>query len=272
MRELMLAWSSAFQQYHPGITFDIEAKGSGTAPDPLLKGKSQIGPMSRKMKKKEYQPFIDTFHTRPVAIGIGLDTLAVYVHRSNPVEKLSLPEIDAIFSSTRRGNYPRNITSWGQLGLSSSWQDRSIQLYTRNTFSGTFEYFRKRALFKGKYKDSIQMQPDSEAVIKRVASDMGGIGYSGIGYNSKDVKTVSLSEKQGDKAYAANHENVYLNHYPLSRPLYIYLVKTQDRPIPKRTVEFISFILSKEGQKITLDIGYMPLSAKVAERQLELIR
>jgi len=272
MRELMHAWADRFCGYYPEIQFDIEAKGSGTAPAPLLKGKSQIGPMSRKMKLSEYQPFIDAFGVRPVAVGIGLDTLAVYVHRSNPIEALSLPELDAVFSSTRNSGYQEDVTRWGQLGLSGQWQNRPIELFTRNTYSGTFEYFREQALFKGRYKDTIRMQKDSAAVIEEVSRHAGGIGYSGIGYSSSLVKTLALSEKRGGKAYAASHENVYLARYPLSRPLYIYFMKSSRRTIPDHVREFLTFVLSREGQQIVLDIGYMPLSAKVAEQQLDLVR
>lgn len=272
MRELMLTWAGIFRTYHPGVEFDIVAKGSGTAPGPLFEGKSQIGPMSRKMKKSEYQPFIDSHGVRPVAVGIGLDTLAVYVNRKNPIKKMSLPELDAVFSSTRKSGYGEDIVSWGQLGLTGEWANRKVELFTRNTFSGTFEYFRKRALFKGQYKTSIQMQPDSKAVIDQVSRHPGGIGYSGIGYNSNGVKTLILSEKRSGEAYSASHENVYLNRYPLSRPLYIYVLKSSRRPVPEHVREFIRFVLSREGQQITLDIGYMPLSAKVTERQLNLIR
>lgn len=272
MRELMLAWSKTFRRYHPGVAFDIVAKGSGTAPEPLLKGITQVGPMSRKMKEKEYQPFIEKYGARPVAVGIGLDTLAVYINRQNPTGYLSLVEIDAIFSKTRNGGYKTDIRFWGEVGLEGEWETRPIRLYTRNTFSGTFEYFRKRALFKGEYKDSIQMQPDSEAVVMKVINDPAGIGFSGIGYDNKQVKTLALSERPGEPAYSANHENVYLNRYPLSRPLYIYVVKTIEHPVSELVREFIAFVLSRDGQQITLDIGYMPLSAKVAERQFDLIR
>jgi len=272
MRLLMIYWAEGFRKHHPQVVFDIKSEGSGTAPGPLLQGTSQIGPMSRKMNEKEYETFMNKYGVRPVAVGVGLDTLAVYVNQQNPIDHLSLVELDAIFSSTRQGGYPENIAYWGQLNLGGPWQNRPIHLYTRNSVSGTFEYFRNRALYKGKYKNTIQMQPDSATVVNKVIADPGGIGYSGIGYNTDSVKTLAISEKLHGETYTASSENVYLNQYPLSRPLYIYVVRTMDRPVPERVAEFLRFVMSQEGQQIILDTGYMPLSAQVTERQLDLVR
>lgn len=272
MRLLMHSWADEFHTYHPKVSFDIEAKGSGTAPLPLLKGESQIGPMSRKMKDEEYQMFIDTYGVRPIALGVGLDTLAVYVNIRNPIEKVSLVELDAVFSRTRNGGYPASVERWGQLGLSGRWEEMPISLYSRNTVSGTFEYFRNKALFKGQYKDSIQMQPDSAAVVRKVAGNPGGIGYSGIGYNTEYVKVLSLSSELESPAYSPSYENVSMSLYPLSRPLYIYVMKKPGEPVPGIIHEFLTFILSKEGQLITFNTGYMPLSAAAAKRQISLVR
>lgn len=268
MRRLMFSWAVAFRRHHPDVVFDIVAKGSGTAPNPLLRRVSHIGPMSRKMEESENQQFIDKFGVRPVAVSVGLDALAIYINQRNPISSLSLDELDAIFSKTLKRGYPRNVTSWGQLGLSGSWQEMPIRLYTRNTFSGTFEYFRKRVLFNGEYKDCIQMQPDSTSVVDKVTSDPAGIGYSGIGYDTANVKVLPLSKKRNDKSYSASHENTNLKRYPLSRPLYIYLLKLPDRPVPEVVREFIAFVLSREGQQIIHEVGYVPLSAQTASRQL----
>jgi phosphate transport system substrate-binding protein len=272
MGELVQSWADRFSRFHPNVVFDIEALGSGTAPAPLLNGTAHIGCMSRKMKTDEYEEFIARYGFRPVAIGVGLDTLAVYVHQSNPIDRLSLPEIDAIFSQTRLGGHPLDIDLWRQLGLTGFWQHRPIQLYTRNTFSGTYEYFREHALFKGAYKTTIRMQPGSAAVIAKIAADPAGIGFSGIGYANPQVKALALSEKPAGEAFSPSEENVYLNLYPLSRPLYIYVVKFPGQPLPEVVLEFMVFVLSRQGQQIIHDIGYMPLSAKAAERQLGLVR
>lgn len=272
IRRLMVMWSQQFSGYYPNIRFDIEAKGSSTAPPALLSGKSQLGPMSRKMKKKEYRLFIEKYNMRPIAIGVALDPLAVFVNIKNPISRLSLPELDAIFSRTRKGGYHSDIKNWGHFNQGTQWKNLEISLFTRNNLSGTYAYFRKKALFKGEYKDSIIIQEDSAAIIQRISDHIGGIGYSGIGYKSPGVKYLKLSKHINDPAYTPSYKNILANRYPISRPLYVYVVHQTQKAIPYRVKEFIKFILSKEGQKITLKNGYMPLSSQTANRQLNLIK
>ena len=194
--------------------------------------------------------------------------LAVYVHKDNPIKGLSLQQVDAIFSKARKGGNSKDIRTWGDLGLTGAWKNRPITLYGRNSSSGTYGYFKKKALFKGDYKDSVKEQPGSSAVVTAVANDIGGIGYSGIGYKTADVRAVPLSKKNGQKAIAATPDNAYTGKYPLSRFLWLSVNYKPGSQLDPLRREFIRYIFSREGQTDVVKDGYYPLKARLAANAL----
>jgi phosphate transport system substrate-binding protein len=272
LNNLMTYWAEEFRAEYPNVNIQVEGKGSSTAPPALIQGTAQLGPMSRKMKDSEIEKFEERYGFKPTAIGVALDSLGVFLNKDNPIDALSLQQLDAIFSKNRKGGAPEDITVWGQLGLKGEYAMMPISIYGRNSASGTYGYFKKHALFKGDYKDTVKEQPGSASVVQSVTEDKGGIGYSGIGYKTSGVKAIALSKKDGDTAYEPTYENVLNGKYPLGRMLYIYVVKKPNEPLPKLVEEFLRFVLSKEGQKIVVKDGYLPLPAKVAEQQLEMLK
>ncbi len=272
LNNLMTYWAESFRKQYPNVRIQIEGKGSSTAPPALISGTAQLGPMSRKMKSTEVDAFEKKYGFKPTTIGVALDSLAVFVNKDNPVNELSLPELDAIFSKTRKGGIAEDYVVWGQVGLTGDWKDKPISLYGRNSASGTYGYFKDHALFKGDYKDTVKEQPGSASVVMGVTEDLAGIGYSGIGYKTSGVKAISLSAKKGEQAYEPNYDNVLSGKYPLSRMLYINVVKEPNKPLPELITEFIKFVLSKEGQEIVIKDGYLPLPASVVEKELEKLK
>ena len=268
MNNLMTLWAEAFAKYHPGVKVQVEGKGSSTAPPALIAGTSQFGPMSRAMKNEEVDKFEKKFGYKPTAIRTSIDALAVYVNKDNPIKSLSLQQIDAIFSNTRHGNHPEDITSWSQVGLSGSWANRTISLYGRNSASGTYGYFKKKALFKGDYKNTVKEQPGSASVVQGITEDKYGIGYSGIGYITSGVRAVPLSKKTGAPAYGPEVKNVTAKKYPLARFLYLYVNKKPGEKLSPLVNEFLKFVLSKQGQEIVVKDGYMPISSKIIKKEL----
>ncbi|UUO07270.1 phosphate ABC transporter substrate-binding protein [Blastopirellula sp. J2-11] len=268
MNNLMTLWAEGFQKFYPGVTIEIEGKGSSTAPAALTKGTATFGPMSRPMKEDEIDAFEKAYGYKPTQLGTSIDMLAVFVHKDNPIKGLSLEQLDAVFSSTRKGGGKADITTWGQLGLEGAWANRAISLYGRNSASGTYGYFKENALFKGDYKTSVKEQPGSSAVIQGVANDQAGIGYSGIGYKTAAVRVVPLS-KTGTDYVEPSMETV--SSYPLSRFLYLSVNHKPGSQLDPLRLEFIKYIFSKEGQEAVVKDGYLPLNAKVATRQLEMI-
>ena len=269
LNNLMTLWAESFRKHYPNVRIQIEGKGSSTAPPALIAGTAQLGPMSRKMKNKEEDAFLKKYGYKPTRIGVALDSLAVFVNKDNPLNELSLQQVDAAFSKNRNGGHPADVITWGQLGLSGSWAGQPISLYGRNSASGTYGYFKKKALFKGDYKDTVKEQPGSASVVMGITEDRTAIGYSGIGYLTSGVKALALSKKNGEAAHAPNYENVLSGKYPLARTLYIYVTKEPNKPLPKLTTEFLKFVLSKVGQEVVIKDGYLPLPAGEIGKELK---
>ena len=268
LNNLMTLWAEGFKAQYPDVKIEIEGKGSSTAPPALIAGTSHFGPMSRPMKAKERDAFEKKFGYKPASVRVAVDALAVFVNKDNPIQCLTMKQVDAIFSKTRRGGVKEGITTWGQLGLTGEWAGKPISLYGRNSASGTYGYFKKVALFRGDYKDSVKEQPGSSTVVQGVASDKGGIGYSGIGYKTADVRAVPLSKK-GGKCYEASAETAYAGNYPIARFLYIYLNKNPNRMLDPVRAEFIRFIYSQKGQQVVIKDGYFPITAALANVDLK---
>ena len=270
MNNLMALWAEGFNSHYPNVKVEIEGKGSSTAPAALISGTANFGPMSRKMKDKEQDEFEKKYGYKATTLPTSLDMLAVYVHKDNPVKGMSLQQVDAIFSKNRKGGYPNEITTWGQVGLTGPWGNLPISLYGRNSASGTYGYFKKHALFKGDYKDAVKEQPGSSSVVQGIASDKGAIGYSGIGYKTADVRAIALSKK-GDQHVAAEADNAYSGKYPMSRFLYLYGNKKPNQELDPLRREFIRYVYSKQGQEVVVKDGYLPLPAKICRDTLQAV-
>ncbi len=268
MNNLMTLWAEGFRRHHPTVRVQVEGKGSSTAPAALIAGTAQLGPMSREMNPLEEDAIEEKYSFGPTQIRAALDTLALYVNKDNPIAALSLPEIDAMYSKSRKGGYPHDLTTWGQLGLKGTWVGRPISLYGRNSASGTYGFFKDHALFKGDFKDTVKEQPGSASVVQGVSEDLYGIGYSGIGYQTSGVRAVPVSEKLGGTPYDPTYEHAVDGRYPLARYLYIYIVRDPRRPVDPLTREFLRYVLSREGQEIAVKDGYLPLPSKVVAQEL----
>jgi phosphate transport system substrate-binding protein len=224
--------------------------------------------MSRTMKSEEIDAFEERFGYKPTEIRVAVDALAVFVHKDNPLEKLTLTEVDAAFSKTRSCGGPAAIETWGQLGLVGPWASRPISLYGRNSASGTYGYFKEVTLCKGDYRDTVKEQPGSASVVQGITEDLGGIGYSGIGYRTSGVKTLALAKSEGSPYGTTDPADVYAGRYPLSRFLYLYVNKAPNRAPDPMVEQFIRFVLAREGQETVVKDGYLPVSKSVVDAEL----
>lgn len=267
LANLMTLWAEDFKKLYPNVNVQIQAAGSSTAPPALTEGTSNFGPMSREMKAEEIAAFESKYGYKPTAVGVSIDALAVYVHKDNPVSGLSIQQVDAIFSATRKCGYKEDVKIWGQVGLTGDWAARPVQLYGRNSVSGTYGYFKEFALCKGDFKNNVNEQPGSASVVQGVTKSLSGIGYSGIGYKTSGVRAVPLAGEDG-KLVDATPENAISGGYPLSRLLYVYVNKAPNKPLSPLELEFMKMILSKVGQEVVVRDGYIPLPAALAAEQL----
>lgn len=267
LNNLMTYWSEEFKKNYPNVSTEIEGKGSTTAPVALIAGTAQLGPMSRAMKSTESDAFEGKYGYKPTQIRTSVDALAVFVHKDNPIKALSLTQVDAIFSKSRRRG-GKEIKTWGQLGLTGEWADKPISLYGRNSASGTYGFFKENALKNGDYKDEVKEQPGSASVVLGCSVDRYAMGYSGIGYATSTVRAVPLAEEAGGSPVAANAENAYSGAYPLARFLFVYINRAPGKPLDPLVKEFVKLICSKEGQMIVVKDGYFPIPASVAREEL----
>ncbi len=269
LNNLMTLWAEGFRKQYPNVKIQIEGKGSSTAPPALIEGTAQLGPMSRKMKSKEIDKFESKFGYKPTVFPVAVDALAVYANKDNPVACMSLEQVDAAFSKTRRRGFTTDITTWGKAGLNGQWSNTTVSLYGRNSASGTYGYFKKKVLNNGDYKDSVKEQPGSASVVQGVTEDRGGLGYSGIGYRTSGVRAIPLSKKQGETCYEATFENSSTGKYPLARFLYVYVNKAPGKPLTPIVKEFLKFIYSTQGQQVVVKDGYFPLPASLADEKMQ---
>ncbi|MBU1692586.1 MAG: phosphate ABC transporter substrate-binding protein [Verrucomicrobia bacterium] len=268
LNNLMTFWAEGFRKLYPNVQVEIEGKGSSTAPPALIEGTATFGPMSRPMKEMELDAFERKYGYKPTALKTSLDMLAVYVNKDNPIESLTFPQVDAIFSKDRKLGLAADLMHWGELGLAGEWATLPISLYGRNAASGTYGFFKEHVLGKGDYKDSVKEQPGSSAVVQGVASDRGGIGYSGIGYKTADVRAVPLAPDEESGFVPATPEHAYTGDYPLARFLLVYVNHKPGTKLDPLQREFIRYIFSRQGQEDVMKDGYFPVTAPLAEEAL----
>lgn len=269
LANMMTFWAEEFKRLYPNVNMQIQAAGSSTAPPALTEGTSNFGPMSRAMKSKEIESFEKRHGYKPTEIRVAIDALAVFVHKDNPIEGMTIAQVDSIFSSTRLCGADQQVTRWGDLGLTGSWVNRDLQLYGRNSVSGTYGYFKEVALCDGDFRNNVNEQPGSASVVQSVSTSLNAIGYSGIGYMTSGVKTVPLAVEEGGEFVDATTESALAGKYPLARFLYIYVNKHPNKPLDPATAEFVKFMLSKTGQEIVDKDGYIPVPRIVVEQELE---
>ncbi|WP_010487711.1 phosphate ABC transporter substrate-binding protein PstS family protein [Pseudomonas sp. S9] len=268
LANLMTLWAENYKKFYPNVNIQIQAAGSSTAPPALTEGTSNLGPMSRKMKDAELQAFEEKYGYKPTPVPVAIDALAVFVHKDNPIKSLTMAQVDAIFSATRLCGEAKEIKTWGDAGMTGEWASKPIQLFGRNSVSGTYGYFKEEALCKGDFRSNVNEQPGSASVVQSISSTVNAIGYSGIAYKTSSVRAVALVDKQG-KAEEATETNALSGKYPLSRFLYVYVNKAPNEPLSPLDAQFLKMVLSKQGQEVVVKDGYIPLPAKVVEKTMK---
>lgn len=268
LANLMTLWAEAYKKEYPSVNIQIQAAGSSTAPPALTEGTANLGPMSRKMKDGELSAFEQKYGYKPTAIPVAVDALAVFVHKDNPIKGLTMQQVDAIFSVTRLCGAKADAKTWGDVGVTGDLANKPIQLFGRNSVSGTYGYFKEEALCKGDFKANVNEQPGSASVVSSISSSLNAIGYSGIGYKTSSVRTVPLAKKEGGEFVEDNEVNALNGTYPLSRFLYVYVNKAPNKPLAPLEAEFIKLVLSRQGQEVVMKDGYIPLPSRVVTKAL----
>jgi phosphate transport system substrate-binding protein len=272
MNNLMTLWAEGFLKHYPSVKVQVEGKGRSTAPAALIAGTAQFGPMSREMRASEIDQFEKKYGYKPTVIRTSLDALAIFVHKDNPLSKITLAEADAAFSKSRRRGHNQDVRTWDQLGLSGEYAKRPLSLYGRNSASGTYGFFKEHTLNNGDFKDTVKEQPGSASVVQGVTADRFGIGYSGIGYKTSGVKALAIGATAAGPFSDGSYADILADKYPLKRYLYVYINRAPGKPLDPLVREFVKYMLSKEGQEVVVKDGYLPLPAKIVKEELAKIQ
>ncbi|WP_422677682.1 PstS family phosphate ABC transporter substrate-binding protein [Billgrantia campisalis] len=261
---LMLRWGEQLSDRHPGIRLQLQVSGSASAPPALTAGTTRLGPMSRPMTEAERGAFVARRGYPPLAVEVARDALAVVVHRHHPLEALTLAQVDAIFSRTRRCGAEAAITRWEQLGLEAPVG--RIALHGRNLASGSYGLFRQRALCVGEYRPRLNEHPGSAAVVAAVTESREAIGYAGLNHLTPGVKPLALVDEQG-RRQLPEVAPVRRGDYPLARSLYLYLNLPPGETLPGPERAFLDLVLSAQGQATVAELGFVALSEEMIADQ-----
>lgn len=269
LNNLMTLWAEEYKRLYPNVNIQIQGAGSSTAPPALTEGASNFGPMSRIMTAKEVESFEKKHGYKPYPVPVAIDALAVYVNKDNPIPGLSIQEVDAMMSVGRKCGFASDITKWGQVGMTGEWANRDIAMYSRNSVSGTYGYFKDVALCKGDFKRNVAEQPGSASVVQSVATQINAMGYSGIGYKTSGVRALPLSKKKGEAFVEPDAKHAIDGTYPLARVLYVYVNKKPNTQLNPLEREFFKMVLSQQGQQVVVKDGFVPMPAAMAKKAVD---
>jgi len=261
LESIVHLWFGQFRKYHPDAVLKVSSEGSTAGVLALLEGESLVATMSREMSKSETVSFQGKYGYPPTRIVVGLDALGVFVHPSNPIQALSLEQLDAMFSTTRKQGARESITTWGVLGLTGDMATRRITMYGRDENAGPRVFFRDKVLLKGEFRPGIPSLEDSSSVVEAVSLSPGAIGYAPISEITSFVRPVPILV--GGVKTLPSMDTIMKSDYPLTHFLYLYVNKAPGRPLPTVVQAFLTFALSKEGQTAVAQ-GSLPIPADVA--------
>lgn len=264
MLNLMQLWGRELRKYHPAVQPQVEGKGSSTAPPALEENQAQFGPMSREMDPSEVDRFVEAFGYEPTELRVAIDCVAIFVHRDNPIESITLGQLERAFTVAG------GDLTWKDLGVTAPrFRDRPVSLYGRNSASGTYKFFKEVACGGSDFKPTVKENPGSAGVVNAVSRDIYGIGYSGIGYRTPDVRLVPVAYESGETPALPTPEAAYSGEYPLARFLYVYTNRDPREPVDPLRAAMARLIFSREGQEAVVKDGAFPVSADLARVELE---
>jgi phosphate transport system substrate-binding protein len=280
MHALMRRLVADFQARQPKVSIELRSGGSTKAiteflepPQPgriVVKEERAkqvlLVTSSRELMDSEVKRFSAPRGYEPLTIPIAVDAVALYVHKDNPLPGLTLDQADAIFSTDRRRGYKQDLASWGALGLGNGWTTAPIQLHGRDRKSGTRAFFQEHVLAGGEFKTTVQEAPGAASVILALSRDQLGVGYSGIGLQTSNVRIVPLAEIEGMPWIIPSAATVADQTYPLRRLLYLYFDKDPETLLPPAVQEFLEFVTSREGQEAVVRAGFYPLPMEQVEK------
>ena len=258
MPALLSGWATQFEK-RTGVKVEIVGSGTSTGPPALLDGTADLAAMTRPLRRDESESLTAALGTVPSQIPIAVDAVAIFVHADNPLQQLTIPQVDAIFSDARRCGGPRRIDRWNQLGLGDAFDGRRIALFGRRAGSGTGSFFRNVALCGGAFRDWVQVSPGRASAALRVAESRFGIGFGSLRDQVPGMRVVPLVPKGGDTALSPQESLQHDTRYPLRRSLNLVVLGRGNRKANQNAIEFVRLALEEDSQEALTELDFHPL-------------
>jgi phosphate transport system substrate-binding protein len=264
MEPLLLLWQDELQASDPQFKLDVRPNSAVEVAKALINGQSQLAPINREFKQEETAAFTAKWGYPPTRLAVGVDALIILVQKNNPLKEISIDQLDAAWTTTRLNGYPKDIYTWGDLGLAgNNWAGRPIVCIDRPEGDGLREYFRQNITRGGKNKDTNHQATDAMTLIEELVSNQAAIGYGGLGEVFNNLRTVPLVPPGGKVAVEPTYESVASGEYPLTRIVYLYFNRAPNKPIEPTVLKFLRFVISSKGQKQLAPMGFVPLPQDV---------
>jgi phosphate transport system substrate-binding protein len=284
MDEIVLGWTKIYRKQYPRLSLTLDLRASGAGGPGLASGKGQLAPVGREMFPAERKLFVDKYGYEPLEVKVATGsvgslgktaTTVILVDKDNPIDCLSIPQLDAVYSKTRKHGY-KEVNTWGDLGAGGEWANRPIHLYGLKPVNGIEIYFKTVAMDSGEYKDNIEFVKGKgfthafTVAAEDMAKRPGGLTYALLANVTPNVKVLKVSPTTGGTCYEPNTENVYSHKYPMSRYVYIYVNKPPGKPLEPKVKEFLKLVLSREGQEVVAqERVFIPLKPDVVREELK---
>jgi phosphate transport system substrate-binding protein len=266
LTQLLNRWTEEFKRIHPNFELEVVGGGSGTAPPALTEANADLAPMSRPMNQSERDAFRAKHGYEPTQITVAVDALAIYVNKANPLQKISLRDLDALYSlSRKRGG--REITNWGDLGATGEWAAKPVRVFGPQSTQGMYGVFRAEILQGGEYRYDMRTEPVASAIVQGVGADELAIGFASHSLATARTKALAVAEAPNGVAIAPTHATVLDNSYPLARKLFVYVNRKPNTALAPLVTEFLKFACSKQGQRVAIELSGYPLNAALAEKE-----
>jgi len=281
--DLAQAWINGFTKIYPNVKISVDIGGSGQGGPRLTNGSADFAFIAREMMGREETPFVDKFGYKPLAIAVSGGSLAVkaftdcivfIVNKDNPIDELTFPQLDAMYSLTHNRGIRTPITTWGQLGLTGEWADKPIHLWGVQIPNGYDNFVNMHVLADGQWRGDIQTQPTVIPLSDKVAADKYAISYTGLAWNTNpNTKVLRLAAQKGDQYLAPTFDNVASQKYPLSRVIYMFINREPGKPISPVLREFLRYVLSQQGQQAVVhDAIFTPLPAALDAEEMDKLK
>ena len=284
MDEIVLGWTKLYRKQYPRLSVTLELKASGAGGPGLASGKAHLAPVGREMFPAERKLFTDKFGYEPLEIKVATGsvgslgktaTSVILVDKDNPIDCLSVEQLDAVYSKTRKHGY-KEVNTWGDLGAKGEWANRPIKLYGLKPINGIEQYYKQVVMDGGEYKDGIEFVKGKgfthafTVAAEKMGEKPGGLTYALLANVTPNVKVLKVAPKLGGTCYEPNVENVYSHKYPMSRYVYIYVDRPPGKALAPKVKEFLKLVLSREGHDVVAkEQVFIPLLPEVVKEELK---